>query len=221
LIKSLGNAIRKFKVYLWWLYSSKLEDPFIHNLAKEVARIIGIKPFKNIRVSSRFYIANAAVIGFRCRTLVLTNLLLNILGAEELKAVLLHEYAHCKFKHQIKLLVVSFALMLVIALTAIFITQTIESELTALSIGIPFLILGYLLVVLITRLITKRFEIEADCLVASKLENPNLYIELLKKIKNINGEIRGWRTLLSPHPSTDIRIAYVIKCAEDFSRYRE
>lgn len=217
--KLLGGAIRRFKGYLWWLYSSKLEDPFIHNLAKEVAKLVGIKPFKNIRVSSRFYIANAAVIGFRCRTLVLTNLLLNILGVEELKAVLLHEYAHCKFKHQIKLLVVSFTLMLVIALTAIFITQTIESELIALGIGIPFLILGYLLVVLITRLITKRFELEADCLVASKLENPNLYIEVLKKIKNINGEIRGWRTLLSPHPSTDVRVVHVIKCADDFSSY--
>ncbi|MEM4789204.1 MAG: M48 family metalloprotease [Ignisphaera sp.] len=209
---------KRLKVHLWWLYSSKIDDPSIHKLARDVAQIIGVKPFKNIRVSTRFYIANAAVIGFRCRTLVLTNLLLDILSVNELRAVFLHEYAHCKLKHQIKLLGISFILMLFMALTAILITQTIENDLMVVGIGIPFLILAYLVVILITRLITKRFELEADCLAVSKLENPYLYIELLKKIKNINGEVRGWRTLLSPHPPIDVRIAYAIKCIEGFSR---
>lgn len=215
----LGATIRRFKAHLWWICSSKLDDPFINNLVKEVAQKIDVKPFKNIRVSTRFYIANAAVIGFRCRTLVLTSLLLNILNADELRAVFLHEYAHCKLGHQIKLLGISFTLMLVTALTAIFITQAIENELMVIGIGVPFLVLAYLAIVLVTRLITKRFELEADCLAASKLENPYLYIEVLKKIKNINGEVRGWRALLSPHPSTDVRIAYVIKCIESSPRF--
>lgn len=206
------KKIEKIRLCLWWFYSSKTDDEEIHRVSEEAAAIMGIKPFKNIKICPRFYMANAAVIGFRCRTLVLTKTLLELLNIEELKAVLLHEYAHCKLKHQLKLMSLSMMLLLGIALICIYIVLSLEQEALALGISIPLLIISYILIYILTRFILKRFELEADCLAVSKLNNTITYINILRKIKMVNGDVSGWRAILSPHPPIDKRILYISTC---------
>jgi len=211
---NLKKEIEKLKTRLWWFYSFKIEDESISRISEEAATLIGIKPFKNIRVSSRFRMANAAVVGFRCRTVVLTRTLLELLNVDELKAVFLHEYAHCKLKHQLKLMVVSISLLLGAALFDMYVILTLESEVIALGISIPLLISFYILILILSRFITKRFELEADCLAISKLGNPFVFIDILKKIRAVNGEVRGWKAIISPHPPIDVRITSLFSCLD-------
>lgn len=213
-LRSLKNVIARLQAYLWWFYSRDLDNPFIYNLVKEVAAIADVKPFSKIKISHAIHAANAAVIGFNCNTLVLTDMLARVLTVDELKAVILHEYAHCKLKHQVKLLSVSLVLLLGLATAMVFVTQNLGNELLSTVVSVFLAAIAYTLTLLTTRAIARKFELEADCLAVSKLGNPHIYIELLKKLRSINGDISGLRVLFSAHPPGRLRLYNVLRCAE-------
>lgn len=214
LLKSLKNIITRVQINLWWFYSRDLNNPFIYGLVRDVAVIINVKPFSKIKINHMLHAANAAVIGFRCSTLVLTDMLIKVLTVDELKAVILHEYAHCKLKHQVKLLSVSLVLLLGLALAIIFIIQNLGNEFLSIITSVFLLATAYILIFIITRFIARRFELEADCLAVSKLSNSYTYVELLKKLRAINGDISGLRALFTAHPPIGLRLYNILKCVE-------
>jgi len=209
----LRKLTARLRLYIWWLYSSKVDDPFLRSLAEEAARIVGVRPFKNIRLCRSLNIANAAVVGFRCRSLVVTQLLLELLSPEELRAVFLHEYSHCKLRHQLKLLSITLSVFLGLSLSVILVTLNIANELLSIGVSVALILASYIATCLISRGVAKRFELEADCLAVSKLGNPEIYIGILKKMRAVNGEVSGLRLLLAPHPPTSTRIAHALLCA--------
>lgn len=214
MLRSLKNIITRAKIHLWWFYSRDLDNPFIYDLVRGAAIILDIKPFSKIKINHTLRAANAAVIGLRCKTLVLTDMLIKVLTTDELKAVILHEYAHCKLKHHVKLLSVSLVLLLSLVLTMTLMIQSLGSEFLSTITSIIILATTYILILMVNKFIARKFELEADCLAVSKLSNPYTYVELLKKLKAINGDITGLRRFFTAHPPIEVRLYNTLRCVK-------
>jgi len=199
------------KIYFWWLYAKEDAPPTIYELSSSIALKINVKPFKTIKVSSILPIANAVAIGPMCRRLVLTKMLLDLLTIDELKGVLLHEYAHCRLRHGIKLMIMTILMSIPIILLVYYILMTIESELLSICLSIAIFIPLYITLILVTRIYSRKFEIEADIFAVNNLENPMIYLSILRKIKMVNSysESPKIRFLFSTHPSIDKRIEII------------
>lgn len=202
--------LRKLRTILWWLYSEDLNDPEIQRLSEEAASILGVKPFKKIKLCRCVNTFNAAVIGFRCRTVVLTEALLKHLTSDEIKAVFLHEYAHCRLRHQIKLSAITLFMLTAIASIALAALPNIDSLVTALTFAVS-VALSYLLTTTTVLFFARRFELEADCLAASKLSAPEIYTNLLAKI-SYTDDVSKLRTVLRSHPTVRERISKIAVC---------
>lgn len=198
-------------MYFWWLYAKEDAPPTIYELSSSIALKINVKPFKTIKVSSILPIANAVTIGPICRKLILTKTLLDLLTIDELKGVLLHEYAHCRLKHGIKLMIMTILIAIPIILLIYYILMTIESELLSICLSIIIFIPLYITLILVTRIYSRKFEIEADIFATNNLENPMVYLSILRKIKIVNSHSNSpkIRFLFSTHPSIDKRIEII------------
>ncbi len=202
------------KMYFWWLYAKEDAPQTIYELSNSIALKINVKPFKTIKISSILPIANAVTIGPMCRKLILTKTLLDLLTIDELKGVLLHEYAHCKLKHGIKLMImIMIAIPIILFIYHIFdyILTTIESEVLSIFLSIIIFISLYITLILVTRRYSRKFEIEADIFATNNLENPMIYLSILRKIKIVNNHSNSpkIRFLFSTHPSIDRRIEII------------
>jgi len=111
----------RLRLTLWWICSEPVSDEHLYRVSEEVARAVGVDPFKTIRVAD-VPLLNAVVAGLRGRTLVLTRALTSLLTEEELKMVLLHEYAHRKLKHKLKLVAVFVALLTLFATASAYVS---------------------------------------------------------------------------------------------------
>lgn len=198
-------------MYFWWLYAKEDAPSTIYELSSSIALKINVKPFKTIKVSSILPIANAVTIGPICRRLILTKTLLDLLTIDELKGVLLHEYAHCRLKHGIKLMIITILMAIPIILLIYYILMTIESELLSICLSIIIFIPLYITLILVTRIYSRKFEIEADIFATNNLENPMIYLSILRKIKMVNSHSNSpkIRFLFSTHPSIDKRIEII------------
>ncbi len=201
------------KMYFWWLYAKEDAPQTIYKLSNSIASTINVRPFRVIKISRTLPIANAVTIGPRCRRLILTKALLDLLTIDELKGVLLHEYAHCKLRHGIKLMSLAILISIPIIISIYYIFITIESELLSIAISISIFIPSYIALMLITRIYSRRFEIEADIFATSNLEDPKIYLSILKKIRRVNSysHVPRIKLLFSTHPSIEERIEEIAK----------
>lgn len=214
----IENIIRYVKLWFWWIRSYETSDSILLELSREVATSLGVKPFKKVKIAYRDDIINAAAIGFLCRTLVLSQGILNTLTFDELKTVILHEYAHCQQRHHVKLLATGLSIALTGALPYLSIVLYIDSEAILLILAGIIFTLTYIAMLVFTRYLTRRFEEEADLIVVKNLENPRLYLQVLQKIalRHPNGKIGLREKLFSSHPSVSERLhklcRYMMRC---------
>uniref|UniRef100_A0A7J3QEM0 Peptidase M48 domain-containing protein n=1 Tax=Ignisphaera aggregans TaxID=334771 RepID=A0A7J3QEM0_9CREN len=211
MLKHLLSKIKsKIQLYFWWIKSYDANNTILSELSRNVAIAIGMKPFKKIRVIYRNDIINAAVIGFLCRTIVISQGIIDILTPDELKTVFLHEYAHCYEKHHLKLLLVSLApstgIIMLLYYFLMFIY--IESEIISIILTVVSLMLLYIALQIFIKYLTRKFEERADIIVIKNLKEPKLYISTLQKIalKTSTKRANIWEKLFSSHPPVDKRI---------------
>lgn len=207
LLNKLARITEKILVYIWWINSKNIDDPLIYKLSIEAALAIGVKPFKKLKLCKKYLMINAATIG--CKSIVLTEALLKLLSVNEIKAVFLHEYAHCKLKHHAKLLSLSIIIFLGLILPTIFTLSNIVEDNLFVIIAIPIISLIYLSTTIIIKFITRKFELEADRLAVSILKDLDIYIELLKKIEKYNKDNSHIPSIFRSHPTVSKRIANI------------
>ncbi len=218
--KQRQNMLARFiRLRLWWLRARPINDLLLSSLSNRIAMRIGVKPFKNIKESDApFY--NALVFGITCRTVVVTSALRN-LPADYIEAVLLHEYAHCKFRHSIKMTLIAVALLSIIVGTTIYILQFVET-LTDMILLISMFVAVYIIIQITLRYIARRYELEADLFAVSNASNPCSYLRLLILLSQGEKNSRDVvSTLLSAHPPAITRIEtiktsfpHLAKCLE-------
>jgi Zn-dependent protease with chaperone function len=211
----LSKIKSKIQLYFWWIKSYDADNTILSELSRNVAMAIGMKPFKKIRVIYRKDIINAAVIGFLCRTIVISQGIIDILTPEELKTVFLHEYAHCYEKHHLKLLLASLALStgIIMLLYYFLMFIYIESEIISIALTVISLIPLYIILQIFIKYLTRKFEERADNIVIKNLKEPKLYISTLQKIalKTSTKRANIWKKLFSSHPPIDKRIYNLYK----------
>ncbi|MCS7111884.1 MAG: M48 family metallopeptidase [Ignisphaera sp.] len=189
-------------LYFWWVKSRNAENRILLELSRSAAATIGVKPFKKIKIAYTEDVINAAAVGFLCRTLVISQGMLNILTLDELQAVIFHEYAHCRRKHHLKLAASSLSVMFIEALPYLYIALNMESEAVFFTLTVVFFALIYVSTLLFTRYLTRKFEEEADITVVEMLENPRIYLQVLQKIavRSSTGRMGLVERLFSSHP---------------------
>ncbi|MEM1542039.1 MAG: M48 family metalloprotease [Ignisphaera sp.] len=212
-MKKLMNNIEKILLRVWWLYSYEVKNPVLSNISIEVASTLNVRPFEKIKISEKFPLINAAVVGLRCRTIVLTQTLLELMSAEELKAVFLHEYAHCKQKHQVKLLTVALLILILMMLPTSLIFLNIENELIAILLLVLMTCTAYIVMLSIIRYLTRRFEFEADLVAVEAFRDPAIYINMLKKLKifDVEPSRKNLMNIFRSHPYVEERINRIIE----------
>uniref|UniRef100_A0A7C5YY27 Peptidase M48 domain-containing protein n=2 Tax=Ignisphaera aggregans TaxID=334771 RepID=A0A7C5YY27_9CREN len=216
MLKHLLNKIKsKIQLYFWWIKSYDTNNTILSELSRNAAMTLGMKPFKKIRVVYRNDIINAAVIGFLCRTIVISQGIIDILTLDELKTVFLHEYAHCYEKHHLKLLFVGLALSTSIIMLLYYFLMFIyiQSEIISITLTIILLILLYIALQIFIKYLTRKFEERADNIVIKNFKEPKLYISTLQKIalKNSTKRVNIWEKLFSSHPPINERIHKLYK----------
>ena len=186
--------------------SKPCTDPSVHNIVVRVAERIGVKPFKYVKVAEApFY--NAVVVGFLCRSLVVTKPLLQA-SPDIIEAVILHEYAHCKLRHQLKLLFIALFLQMLALVLSIVMMYTNNLHVFH---AIIFYFIAYLAIQVILRYIARKFEIEADIFAVAHSSNKCSYIRLLHILKQYNSHERRLLSLLfDSHPSIETRIKNIL-----------
>ncbi len=204
----IKNLVRYIELYFWWVKSYDVKNHILLELSRNVAAALGVKPFKKIKIVYRDDIINAAAIGFTCRTLVVSQGMLNNLTYDELRAVIFHEYAHCQQKHHLKLLAASISAILIGVPPYLYVALYVESV-TAFFIlaGILFT-LTYVIMLLFIRYLTRKFEEEADIIVVKNLEDPRTYLQVLQKIvlRSSNKEGNIIERLFWSHPPVAKRL---------------
>ncbi|WP_350309071.1 M48 family metalloprotease [Ignisphaera cupida] len=202
--------LRRFiRFKLWWLKAKPLNDEGIAKLSTSIALKIGIKPFKYIKeANAPFY--NAVVFGLRCRTIIITKALHN-LSWDYIEAVLLHEYAHCKLKHSIKITITASMLLSILTGITIYELQFLSTIADAMILMMVF-VFAYISIHMLLKYITRKFELEADLFAISNTSNPCSYLKLLAFLgqweKNKEDLISK---LLATHPLARTRIKNILK----------
>ncbi|MEM0371143.1 MAG: M48 family metalloprotease [Ignisphaera sp.] len=214
-MKRLMNSIEKMLLRIWWLYSYEVNNPILKNISLEAASALNVRPFNKIKISDKFPLVNAAVVGFRCRTIVLTETLLELMNIEELKAIFLHEYAHCKQKHQTKLLTISLLILILTMLPTSLIFLEIDNELISISLLALMICTAYIIMLSIARYLTRRFEFEADLIAVEASRNPVVYIDMLKKLKIFEARPsrKSLTSIFRSHPYIEERIKKIIEAS--------
>lgn len=199
--------LRKFiRLRFWWFFSKPCTDPSVQNIVVRVAERINVKPFKYVKVAEApFY--NAVVAGFLCRSLVVTKSLLQA-SPDIIEAVILHEYAHCKLRHQLKLLFTALLLQMVALVLSI--VAVCMSNLHAFY-AIVFYFIAYPAIQVILKYIARKFEIEADIFAVAHSFSKCSYIHLLCFLKQYDSHKQGLLSLLfGSHPSIETRIKSIL-----------
>lgn len=210
------------------IVTSKLEkplEPWINDMVNEIVDKLGLKRFRRVRkirtIGGR--IANAIVKGFFNKELILTEKLVEILDREELKSVIVHEVAHYKYRH-IELILTLWVIAGILILTGInYLMNYIDKlkyEMLGLWDVIGFIlylslyIMGFIVLILLSRYISRRAEEKADLEASKIIDNPRVYIRALAKITITNlGPMKVSKILekFGTHPSPIKRILKIAK----------
>jgi len=218
------EVLKRFiKFRFWWLYAKPVNDVALFDISISIAKRIGVKPFKVIKVAEVGFYNAAVVFSFSCRSLTITSPLREA-GRDVVEGVMLHEYAHCKLKHGLKLLCLALLLLLFSASIAVYImynSTTMVEEVVTLAI---FAIM-YVVTQLILRHVARRFEYEADLFAISYASNSCAYIGMLYRLLYHKPTKRRILRLFDSHPSPLDRIKNILRrfpnlssCIESGSR---
>jgi Zn-dependent protease with chaperone function len=220
------KVLKRFiRLKFWWLYAKPVNDTFLYDINQAVAKKIGMKPFKVIKVAeASFY--NAMVFSFSCKSITITSFLKEA-GRDAIEGVFLHEYAHCKLKHGQKLFCLALLLLILSMLPVTYLLLNSTSMIEAVFASIT-LALVYIFVQLILRRKARRFEYEADLFAALHATNSCAYIDLLCSFlrhKPFKNKINKITEIFSSHPSPHSRIENIVrhfpemlKCMENTCR---
>lgn len=209
------RLISYIELYLWWVKSYEVRDRTLVDLSRDVAKSLNAKPFRKIRIAYREDIINAAAIGLLCRTLVISQGMVSALTLDELRAVILHEYAHCIRKHHLKLLAATLSITIIGALPLLHLTLYTElgSEALLAITGVSLTSL-YIITLITTKYLARRFEEEADIVVVRSLGDPKSYFQLLQKLA-VRSPVKRYglrERLFSSHPPIAERLRKLYRC---------
>ena len=203
------------KSRLWWLYAKPVNDIALLDISMAIAKRIGVKPFKVIKVvEAGFY--NAMVFSFSCKGITITSLLKEA-SRDVLEGVMLHEYAHCKLKHGLKLLCLASLLLFLSILIAIYIIYN-SATVAEVIVALMMFAIMYMAIQLILRYVARRFEYEADLFAVSYTSNSCAYISMLRTFLYYKSTKNRFLEILDSHPSPLNRIEYILKNFPELSK---
>lgn len=206
----IGRLFNYLKIYFWWIKSRDAKNHSLLELSRSSAVAMGVKPFRRIKIAYSENVVNAATVGFLCSTLVISQGMLDTLTLDEIRAVIFHEYAHCKQKHHLKLTAASLSLIIIGLLAPLYLALSTEYALSLLiTIFLPLL---YISTLLFVRYLARKFEEEADTIAVKSLENPKTYIQALQKIalRSSASSNSFIERLFSSHPPYERRLHKLI-----------
>lgn len=217
IVKRIIEKLLLAVLYSWFFYyySQETTDPALTTILIKTAEILNVKPFKKIKIFNKLPLINAATI--LCREIVITEALLATMDIEEIEAVILHEYAHCKKKHLFTRLILAIGLLPLIILPPIviyvfFSSTSTSQKLLDLVIATTILV-SFITYVLIIMHVIRKHEYEADLLAAQALKNPIIFVNMLKKLKSQCSKRyrKIIEKLFSTHPCIEERIENIFK----------
>lgn len=159
---------------------------------------------------TRNLIANAAITGVlpTLRYLMLSDRLVRDLSAEQVELIVLHELAHAKHKHQLKLML---GLAFSIACCGLFVTRMLQSG------GVGYAIVCGIVAIVTVRIVgryARGFELEADWWAAKRSANPKRYLHAMAHVASGNPRQATWL-----HPSFEERCKFLLKGLEPASDF--
>ncbi|SMD30410.1 M48 family metallopeptidase [Picrophilus oshimae] len=185
--------------------SDPLYEPFLYR-AMELANAMNINVPDLYILDTRNRIANAFTVSRKESYVFITRLLMNILDVDEVTAVMAHEFAHIKLRHNLKTSIINFAVILFLINIALY-GLTLDSF-AGIMLPVISIIIYMFFTTFLLNYIKRRNEINAD-LTAIKYVNPDYLISALHKIENLEIFSRRISDIYLDHPSIDRRISII------------
>ncbi|MED3765225.1 M48 family metalloprotease [Ureibacillus terrenus] len=223
------NIITSYMVQICIITVAYISAPYIYNLLlpkrklkeRELLDRINLLSakhgihFNNIYVQSskNIRIANAMVSGYIHKNLYLYDYLVENLKNQELEAVILHEIAHIKRKHLVKLLGVTCVTL--ITFQAILYFHPI--------FGWTSIPLYLIVLLLVSSFYMRRYELEADRFAAFHMGDTNGMISALLTLSRLNytsTSVKGPIKYFKTHPSIDVRVRHLQQLHGQFPKNR-
>jgi len=207
-----------FVRYIW--QTKLLQKGEILDRIESFAKRIKIK-YKDIMVWNMGgrNIANAGMVGVLpgSRSVFLTDSLLHNLDADEIEAIVAHEFGHIKYMHIPSYMVFTFGYLVFssfIYALAIPITEKISiSGILSAILGAIFTIIIFIIYfVFIFRYLSRKFEKQADLYAISVINNPEVFKRALFKVASINHlpmQNSRLSNIFRTHPSVYERLQFV------------
>jgi Zn-dependent protease with chaperone function len=163
-------------------------------------------------------IANAGVTGLLpgSRSVFLTDTLLLNLNADEIEAIVAHEFGHIKYMHIPAYMVFTFGYLVfsafIYALALPLTEKFSNSGVISTLLGSLFAIIIFLIYfIFIFRYLSRRFERQADFYAISTISNPEVFKKALFKVASINHlpmQSSRFGSILRTHPSIYERLQF-------------
>ncbi|MDQ1328226.1 MAG: Tetratricopeptide repeat protein [Candidatus Poribacteria bacterium] len=163
-------------------------------------------------------IANAGVTGLLpgSRSVFLTDSLLHNLNADEIEAIVAHEFGHIKYMHIPAYMVFTFGYLVffsfIYALALPFTDKISISGVLSALVGAIFAIIIFLVYfIFIFRYLSRRFEKQADFYAISTISNPEVFKRALFKVASINHlpmQSSRFGSIFRTHPSIYERLQF-------------
>ena len=199
----------------------KLEDELLRQRIFNLAQKMQVKLLDvfEIDFSKKTLKANAAFTGMgKTKRVILADTLKDKYSHDEVEAILAHEFAHCRAKHIMKLIIINslitLGLFYIIFKTSAYLLAVFKlSSLTQLA-SLPLVFLYFMLFGIMAQpleaYISRRFEKEADRLALKTTQNKEAFISLMEKLSAQNLADRNPHPLIKffffDHPPIDERI---------------
>ena len=197
--------------------ATPLKDPELRGVIESLAQKEGVR-FKEIMVwhTGEARVANAGVAGLLpwSRRIFLTDYLLENFTPEEIETIVAHEFGHVKYKHIWVYL--AFSLSYFSAATLYYsYAEPVYRDLFGggpIAGAISVLFFFYFYLILLFRLLSRRFEHQADIYAVEVTGKPRVYAFALLKLAELNYVPRAIKRifeLMLTHPSVERRI-YIV-----------
>ena len=201
---------------------TKISDLPLTERLKALAQKAGVKilDIYNIGLGAKTSKANAAVCGIgKSKRILLSDTMLEKYSQAEIEVTLAHELSHHKHRHFWKLSFLNFALTVFVLYLIDLVLSILLSYGVILTkdgvIAFPFIAVIFILynfiMLPLTNLISRRYEIQADRDAISLTENPHALSQLMEKLseQNLSDSSPGWLTKIFfyDHPPASERIA--------------
>ena len=216
LLTSLFACIIPF-VMRWAWKGNPLPDTTLRNRLQQLAESAGFT-YQNIVLlqTKRAKLANAWVAGIlpKWRTIFLTDYLLEHLSTDEIQNIFAHELGHVKHRHlskQIAWIVLGFGGQLVLIRLSLFLARFLP-EFPAWISGLLFVIVNIAIMYLVVQSglmhFWKRMEFEADAYAVELTQQPEVFLQALRKLIQLNDapeDLDTFNEMLSTHPNFKAR----------------